>query len=116
MNRVEHRRGQRMATAMWIRLGSGGAELGMGNLANVSFSGAFLETSLQLPVSANITLEPLTSAGVALDDMKMTARVARVDRRGLGIEWHTMLTPERLGLLGVQDPPPPPEWRWPQAS
>src|SRR6185503_539205 len=75
-NRAEHRRGQRVATAMWLRLGSGGAELGMGNLADVSISGAFLETSIKLPVNANITLEPLTSAGVALDDLKLSARVA----------------------------------------
>ena len=100
---------------MWLRLGSGGAELGMGNLANVSISGAFLETSLQLPVNANITLEPLTSAGVALDGLKLAARVARVERHGLGIEWNTMLTPERLALFEVRGPPPP-EWRWPQAS
>jgi PilZ domain len=104
-----------MSAAMWLRLGSGGAELGMGNLANVSISGAFLETSLQLPVNANITLEPLTSAGVALDGLKLAARVARVERRGLGIEWHTMLTPDRLALFEVQVPPPP-AWRWPQAS
>jgi len=114
-NRVEHRRGQRVAAAMWLRLGSGGAELGMGNLANVSISGAFLETSIKLPVNANITLEPLTSAGVALDDLKLAARVARVEQRGLGIEWRTLLTPERLALLGIHVPPPP-VWRWPQAS
>jgi hypothetical protein len=114
-NRVEHRRALRMAAAVWVRLGSGGAELGMANLANVSVSGAFLETSLKLPVSANITLEPLSSAGVALDGLKIAARVARVDGRGLGIEWRTMLTQERLALLGVQTPPPP-EWRWPQAG
>jgi hypothetical protein len=104
-----------MAAAMWVRLGSGGAELGMGSLANVSFSGAFLETSLELPVSASITPEPLSSAGVALDDLKIGARVARVEPHGVGIEWRTLLTPERLALLGVEVPPPP-EWRWPHAS
>jgi hypothetical protein len=111
-NRTEHRRGLRMATGMWLRLGEGGAELGMGNLANVSISGAFLETSIKLPVNASITLEPLSSAGVVLADLKMSARVARVDRAGLGIEWRTLLTPERLTLLGVQAPTPP-AWRWP---
>jgi len=77
--------------------------------------GAFLETSIKLPVNANITLEPLTSAGVALDDLKLAARVARVEQRGLGIEWRTLLTPERLALLGVHGPPQP-AWRWPEAS
>ena len=38
---VEHRRGQRMAATMWIRLGLSGAEIGMGSIANVSTSGGF---------------------------------------------------------------------------
>jgi hypothetical protein len=102
---VEHRRGQRMAAAMWVRLSASGAELGMGNLANASISGAFLETTLQLPVNANITLEPISTAGVALEDVKIAARVARVDPRGLGIEWRIMASAENLALLGVVVPP-----------
>jgi hypothetical protein len=90
-----------MAAAMWVRLSSSGTEIGMGNLANASVSGAFLETTLQLPVNANITLEPISTAGVALEGVKLAARVARVDRRGLGIEWRVMASPESLALLGV---------------
>jgi hypothetical protein len=101
---VEHRRGQRMAAAMWVRLGSNGAELGMGHIANVSVSGAFLETTLQLPVNANIVLEPISSAGVALEDVKIAARVARVDQRGVGIEWRVLATPQTLALLGAALP------------
>ena len=71
---TEHRRrGQRMAAAMWVRLSSSGTELGMGHLANVSISGAFLETKLKLPVNANITLEPISTAGVELEDVKIAA-------------------------------------------
>jgi hypothetical protein len=102
MNAVkEHRRGQRMAAAMWVRLSSSGTELGMGNLANASISGAFLETRLQLPVHAKITLEPVSSAGEALEGLKIAARVARVDQRGLGIEWRELLTPQTLSLLSA---------------
>ena len=88
-----------MAAAMWVRLSSSGAEIGMGSLANASISGAFLETAIQLPVDARITLEPISSAGVTLDGVKIAARVARVDTRGLGIEWRVMATPELLALL-----------------
>jgi hypothetical protein len=101
---LEHRRGQRMAAAMWVRLSSSGAELGMGSIANASISGAFLETALQLPVNANITLEAVSSAGVALEGLRIAARVARVEHRGLGVEWHIMATPEILALLTA--PPP----------
>jgi hypothetical protein len=94
-----------MSAAMWVRLGSNGAELGMAHIANVSISGAFLETSLQLPVNANILLEPLSSAGGALAKLKIAARVARVDKRGLGIEWRVLATPETLALLGAALPP-----------
>jgi hypothetical protein len=93
-----------MAAAMWVRLGSNGAEIGMANIANASISGAFLETSLKLPVNANITLEPVSTAGAALEGLKLVARVARVDARGLGIEWRVMATPEVLALLGVAAP------------
>jgi hypothetical protein len=93
-----------MAAAMWVRLGSSGTELGMAHIANVSISGAFLETTLQLPVNANIVLEPISSAGGERADLKIAARVARVDKRGLGIEWRVMATPETLALLGAAAP------------
>jgi hypothetical protein len=94
-----------MAAAMWVRLGSNGTELGMGHIANVSISGAFLETTLQLPVNANIILEPISSAGGELTDLKIAARVARVDKRGLGLEWRVLATPQTLARLGAAVPP-----------
>jgi hypothetical protein len=84
---------------MWVRLSSSGTEIGMGSLANASISGAFLETKIQLPVHARITLEPAASAGVAVAGLKLEARVARVDSRGLGLEWRVMATPRILALL-----------------
>jgi len=93
-----------MAAAMWVRLGSSGTELGMAHLANASISGAFLETALKLPVNASILLEPVSSAGIALEDLKLAARVARVDSRGLGIEWRVLLTPQTLALLTAAHP------------
>jgi len=96
-----------MSAAMWVRLGLNGTELGMGTLANASISGAFLETTLQLPVNANISLEPVSTAGVALEGVKLSARVARVDRRGLGIEWRAMIKPQTLSLLTAASPQNP---------
>lgn len=93
-----------MAAAMWVRLGSNGAEIGMANIANASISGAFLETSLQLPVNASITLESVSTAGVDLEGLKIAARVARTDHRGLGIEWRALITPEVLALLTAPHP------------
>jgi len=95
-----------MAAAMWVRLGRNGTEIGMGSIANASISGAFLETTLQLPVNANIVLEPVSTAGAALEGVTIAARVARVDRRGLGIEWSAMITPQTLDLLTAAAPHP----------
>ena len=95
-----------MAAAMWVRLSSSGAELGMGSIANASISGAYLETTLQLPVDSKIVLEPISSAGADREGVKFAARVARVDGRGLGLEWRVMATPESLAFLGVVVPPP----------
>jgi hypothetical protein len=78
----------------------------MASIANASISGAFLETALQLPVDANITLEAVSSAGAALEGLRLAARVARVESRGLGVEWHVMATPEILALITA---PPPTE-------
>jgi len=103
-----------MAAAVWVRLSGSGTEVGMASIANVSFSGAFLETKVQLPVDAKITLEPLTSAGPALEGLKLAARVARVDPQGLGIEWRVMATSQTLALLGVVEPPPPIPWPIPK--
>lgn len=102
---LEHRRGQRVAAAMWVRLSSSGAELGLGSIANASISGAFLETALQLPVNATITLEAVSSAGAAFEGFRIAARVARVERLGLGVEWLVLATPQILALLTA--PPPP---------
>jgi hypothetical protein len=101
---IEHRRGQRMAAAMWVRLSSSGAELGMGSITNASISGAFLETALKLPVNATITLEAVSSAGKDMQALKIAARVARIDSRGLGIEWRVLATPQILGLLTGSHP------------
>ena len=103
MKPIEHRRGQRVAAAMWVRLSNSGAELGMGSITNASISGAFLETALQLPVNASITLEAVSSAGAAMEGLKMAARVARIERHGVGIEWRVIATPEIVGLLTGTD-------------
>jgi hypothetical protein len=89
---------------MWVRLSSSGAEIGMGNIVNASVSGAFLETRIQLPLHSSIKLEPAGSAGVALEGLRLDARVARIDDRGLGIEWRALITPKILALL--TEPPP----------
>jgi hypothetical protein len=96
---VEQRRGQRVAATMWVRLSSSGTEIGMGSLVNVSASGAYLETKIQLPVHASITLESTASSAPALEGLKLSARVARIDDRGMGIEWRVLATPRILALL-----------------
>jgi hypothetical protein len=107
MTPKEHRRGQRIAATMWLRLSNSGAEIGMGSLVNVSLSGAYLETRIQLPVNASITLQPAAMAGVALEGLKLNARVARFDDRGLGIEWRALISPAILTLLTTTPARPP---------
>jgi hypothetical protein len=96
---MELRRGQRFALAMWVRLSSSSAELGMARLANVSISGAFLETALQLPINSNVTLHPVSTAGVAVANLSLAARVARVEKSGVGIEWRELASEEVVVLL-----------------
>jgi hypothetical protein len=95
---MEHRFGRRFRCGTVVRLSLGGAFAGRGRLANVSLSGARLETGLELPLYATIE--------IARDDgersVELRASVVRRDAYGAGIEWCE--TPSRpiCGIFGCR--------------
>lgn len=83
-NQMDHRFGRRFRCGTVVRLSAGEGTVGQGRLANVSLSGAYLETGLPLPLFAAVEI---TRAGESLPPIHPRGSVVRRDARGVGIEW-----------------------------
>lgn len=81
---MEHRFGRRFRCGTTVRLSAGDGVTGRGRLTDVSLSGAYLETSLPLPLFA--TVEVCSDAGRDAP-VELVASVVRRDARGVGVEW-----------------------------
>ena len=85
-NWMEHRWGRRRPCRARLRISVGGAVSGLGQLGNVSMSGAFLETAVPLPLFAQLAIAMLRDDGTT-HPLEFTAVVVRRDVNGVGIEW-----------------------------
>jgi PilZ domain len=83
---MEHRWGQRIPCQAHVRLSASDGISGAGRVRDVSSSGAFIETTLELPVYARVALLVLGNES-ATRVVEITASVARVGRGGIGVEW-----------------------------
>jgi hypothetical protein len=82
---MEHRWGRRIRCGTPVRISCGAGQTGAGRMRDVSMSGAFVETSLDLPLFAPVELAVLRSHGW---DIALSGHVVRRDADGVGIEWH----------------------------
>ncbi len=83
---MEHRWGQRMRCRARVRLSAGAGITGAGRARDISASGAFIETALELPVCTQVVLVLMGNES-ASRTCELTASVVRVDRGGIGVEW-----------------------------
>jgi hypothetical protein len=83
---MEHRWGQRMPCRALVRLSAGFDINGAGRVRDISSSGAFIETALELAVHTRLVLFVLGNESAARA-AEFTASVVRVDRDGVGVEW-----------------------------
>jgi hypothetical protein len=84
---MEHRWGQRRLADLVVRLiGSPGA-IGIGRLRDVSASGAFVQTKLDLPLLSVLRVELVAGRLPANHPCTGRAYVVRQDSAGVGIEW-----------------------------
>jgi hypothetical protein len=83
---MEHRWGQRMPCRARVRLAAGPGIDGAGRVRDISSSGAFIETALELPVHTRLNLFVLGNESAARV-VEFAAHVVRVDRDGVGVEW-----------------------------
>jgi len=85
-NWMEHRWGPRRPCRSRVRVSAGGGASGLGQLKNLSMSGAFLETAVPLPLFAQLAIAVLRDDG-ATHQLEFAAVVVRHDENGVGIEW-----------------------------
>lgn len=78
---IDHRCGTRFSLAQLVEVESPGGLQGRGILENVSLSGAYLATPLPVVPLVQLSVRVLGSPHA------VQAYVARVDDRGIGIEW-----------------------------
>lgn len=87
---MEHRWGRRKAAELDVRLRGSPGAIGFGSLRDVSLSGAYVRTSLFLPLLGCVT--------VSVGNDEVPAQVVRRDGKGLGLEWEEF-APRVIGRL-----------------
>jgi hypothetical protein len=70
-----------------------------GRIRDISSSGAFIETVLDLPLYARLALWVLGNESAA-QAVEISATVVRVDRDGFGVEWCETPNGEVCGVVG----------------
>jgi hypothetical protein len=96
---MEHRWGQRMPCRAVVRIADGTRYVGGGRIRDVSSSGAFIETALDIPVYARLALWVLGNES-AEHAVELSATVVRVAHDGIGVEWCDTPAGEICGVVG----------------
>jgi hypothetical protein len=84
--RMEHRWGQRRSCRARVRVSAGAGVAATVRVRNVSISGAFLETTLRLPLFSQVDIAVLRGDG-STHGVEFAASVVRAEPGGIGIEW-----------------------------
>jgi hypothetical protein len=83
---MEHRWGRRRPCRAGVCISTGGVMAGSARLRDVSMSGAFLETTLYLPLYSQLSVAMLHDLG-SRQTGNFSATVVRREKDGVGIEW-----------------------------
>jgi hypothetical protein len=98
---MEHRWGQRVAADTPVVVTRDGWMLGLGQVANISLSGAMLTTALEVPLHANITILPI---GGNAANGEIAACVVRTNPGSVAIEWRDMASSQVVALIKSASP------------
>lgn len=83
---IDHRWGRRRVTDAAMRFMALPGMLGVGRVTNVSVTGAFMETGVELPFAAIVHLESIETAADRTRK-RLSASVVRCTKHGVGLEW-----------------------------
>ena len=99
VERSSLRFGRRLPFEAQVQLRVGNRIEATGAIRNASISGAFIATSLPLPLYTDIAVI-LAIRGHEVAPRLLEARVVRIDVAGLGVEWRESGGTDVLDLLG----------------
>jgi hypothetical protein len=91
--------GKRTLLTLPVQLTVDGRTLGSGAISNASISGAFIETSVDLPLNTNLLVAVTAPGDGARIVRALNACVVRTDPTGLGVEWRDMASLDVVALL-----------------
>lgn len=83
---IDHRWGRRKVTDAQVRFMALPGTLGVGRITNVSVTGAFMETNVDLPCATILHLESIETP-VDAARKRLSASVVRSTPQGVGLEW-----------------------------
>jgi len=84
---MEHRCGCRIPTDIAVLLLGSPATIGAGRVVDVSMTGAFVETKLNLALLSPVSLEATGPIAVDRASARLDAYVVRHGPGGVGLEW-----------------------------
>jgi hypothetical protein len=84
---MEHRWGSRKSTDVEVRFAAMPATMGTGRVVNISLTGAFMETQVQLRLLSLIYLQPFGPVSDGDQKNRLVASVVRQTPLGVGLEW-----------------------------
>jgi hypothetical protein len=93
---MEHRWGQRVTATLPVTIVVDRRRSGMGRVKNVSVSGALLETPIDIPINANVSISP---SGKTLVSGEICGCVVRTLPGGFAVEWRDMASPPVIALM-----------------
>jgi len=84
---MEHRWGYRQDVSRPVHLGTRGGLAARGTIRNVSISGAFVVSSLPVPLFSHVRVQFTAMLDGQRTAMVLEAQVVRRDDTGVGVEW-----------------------------
>jgi hypothetical protein len=88
---MEHRCGKRTPVNVDVRLIGASGVTGVGRMLDVSATGAFINTLIDLPVLTPVNIEPIDHHPHLPEARAVAAFVVRRTASGLGLEWSEFL-------------------------
>src|SRR5579871_2029839 len=94
MDYMEHRWGERLKVSLPVRIWTAYGSVGAGQVLDLSVSGAFVETALQVPLLTplNVVFRLRRQNGRLQESAAYVAHVVRKGTAGVGIEWFDFAT------------------------
>ncbi len=100
MDYMEHRWGERLRVELPVRIWTGDGNVGGGRVMDLSVSGAFIATPLQVPLLSpvNVVFRSRRYNGRLRDSPTYVAHVVRREPNGFGIEWFDFATEDVIAV------------------